>query len=281
MRLSIITINRNNAAGLEKTLQSVATQTFKEFEYIVIDGASTDGSVEVIGKFERQFAHLKWVSEPDTGIYNAMNKGIRMASGDYIQILNSADCLAAEDVTERMLVALEKACNPSILYGNMVKCFPDGHRMVDKSFSGLEITMLGMFTGTLNHDPAYIRRDLFVKYGFYDESLKIVSDWKWYLQAIILGSEKPQYVDLDVTLFDMTGISESNKELDRIERKQVLTQLFPEAVLKDYEQYAFPIEQIRRLQRHPWSYKMVWFLERCLFKLEKMKRKKTNSTQFK
>lgn len=281
MRLSIITINRNNAAGLEKTLQSVATQTFKEFEYIVIDGASTDGSVEVIGKFERQFAHLKWVSEPDIGIYNAMNKGIRMASGDYIQILNSADCLAAEDVTERMLVALEKACNPSILYGNMVKCFPDGHRMVDKSFSGLEITMLGMFTGTLNHDPAYIRRDLFVKYGFYDESLKIVSDWKWYLQAIILGSEKPQYVDLDVTLFDMTGISESNKELDRIERKQVLTQLFPEAVLKDYEQYAFPIEQIRRLQRHPWSYKMVWFLERCLFKLEKMKRKKTNSTQFK
>lgn len=281
MRLSIITINRNNAAGLEKTLQSVALQTFKEFEYIIIDGASTDGSVEVIEKFESWFAQLKWVSEPDTGIYNAMNKGIRMASGDYIQILNSADCLAAEDVTERMLVALEKACNPSILYGNMVKCFPDGHRMVDKSFSGLEITMLGMFTGTLNHDPAYIRRDLFVKYGFYDESLKIVSDWKWYLQAIILGSEKPQYVDLDVTLFDMTGISESNKELDRIERKQVLTQLFPEAVLKDYEQYAFPIEQIRRLQRHPWSYKMVWFLERCLFKLEKMKRKKTNSTQFK
>lgn len=281
MRLSIITINRNNAAGLEKTLQSVALQTFKEFEYIIIDGASTDGSVEVVKLHESEFAHLKWVSEPDTGIYNAMNKGIRMASGDYIQILNSADCLAAEDVTERMLVALEKACNPSILYGNMVKCFPDGHRMVDKSFSGLEITMLGMFTGTLNHDPAYIRRDLFVKYGFYDESLKIVSDWKWYLQAIILGSEKPQYVDLDVTLFDMTGISESNKELDRIERKQVLTQLFPEAVLKDYEQYAFPIEQIRRLQRHPWSYKMVWFLERCLFKLEKMKRKKTNSTQFK
>lgn len=281
MRLSIITINRNNAAGLEKTLQSVALQTFKEFEYIIIDGASTDGSVEVVKLHEPEFAHLKWVSEPDKGIYNAMNKGIRMASGDYIQILNSADCLATDDVTEQMLVALEKADYPSILYGNMVKCFPDGHRMVDKNFAGQEITMLGMYTGTLNHDPTYIRRDLFAKYGFYDESLKIVSDWKWYLQAIVLGNEKPKYVDLDVTLFDMTGISESNKELDRIERKQVLTQLFPEAVLKDYEQYAFPIEQIRRLQRHPWSYKMVWFLERCLFKLEKMKRKKTNSTQFK
>lgn len=276
MRLSIITINRNNATGLEKTLQSVALQTFKEFEYIIIDGASTDGSVEVIEKFESWFAQLKWVSEPDTGIYNAMNKGIRMASGDYIQILNSADCLATDDVTEQMLVALEKADYPSILYGNMVKCFPDGHRMVDKNFAGQEITMLGMYTGTLNHDPTYIRRDLFAKYGFYDESLKIVSDWKWYLQAIVLGNEKPKYVDLDVTLFDMTGISETNKELTQAERKQVLKQLFSEAVLKDYEQYAFPIEQMKRLQRHPWSYKMVWFLERCLFKMEKRKRGKSN-----
>ena len=135
--------------------------------------------------------------------------------------------------------------------------------------------MLGMFTGTLNHDPAYIRRDLFEKYGYYDESLKIVSDWKWYLQAIILGGEKPQYVDIDVTLFDMTGISETNKELDRLERKQVLEQLFPKTILADYEHYAFPIEQVKRLQRHPWAYNMVWFLERCLFKLEKAKRKKS------
>lgn len=280
MQLSIVTINRNNAVGLEKTMQSVAAQPFKEFEYIVIDGASTDGSVEVIKKYEPQFAHLKWVSEPDKGIYNAMNKGIRMASGEYIQILNSGDCLAAPDVTERMQATLEKAGNPSIMYGNMIKSFPDGRRTVDKCFAGQDITMLGMFTGTLNHDPAYIRRDLFEKYGYYDESLKIVSDWKWYLQAIVLGGEEPQYVDLDVTLFDMTGISETNKELDKSERKQVLEQLFPKAILKDYEQYAFPIGQIKRLQRHPWAYKMVWFLERCLFKIEKAKGKNTKVVKY-
>ena len=276
MRLSIITINWNNSTGLEKTMQSVANQSFKEFEYIVVDGASTDGSIEVVKLYESQFAHLKWVSEPDSGIYNAMNKGVRMASGDYLQILNSGDCLATEDAIERMLSALENAGFPSILYGNMVKCFPDGHRMVDKCFAGQEITMLGMYKGTLNHDPAYIRRDLFDKYGLYDESLKIVSDWKWYLQTIILGDEKPKYVDLDVTLFDMTGISETNKELDKEERKKVLEQLFPKTILADYEHYAFPIEQINRLKRHPWSYKMMWFIERCLFKLEKRKRKKTN-----
>lgn len=280
MRLSIITINRNNAAGLEKTMRSVASQTFKEYEYIVIDGASTDESVEVIKKLEHDFAHLKWISEPDSGIYNAMNKGIRMASGEYIQILNSADCFASADVTERMLSALEKESCPNILYGNMVKCFPDGHQMVDKCFAGQEISMLGMYTGTLNHDPAYIRRDLFEKYGYYDETLKIVSDWKWYLQAIILGGEKPRYVDLNVTLFDMTGISETNKDLDKEERKKVLEQLFPKAILADYERFAFPIDQIKRLQRHPWAYKTVWLLERCLFKLEKVKLKKTKVSQY-
>jgi len=271
MRLSIITINRNNANGLEKTMWSVAAQTYKELEYIVIDGASTDGSVEVIKKLAPGFAHLKWVSEPDTGIYNAMNKGIRMASGDYIQILNSADAMAAPDVTERMLAALEKADRPSIFYGNMVKCFPDGRKLVDKSFAGREITMLDMYTGTLNHDPAYIRRDLFEKYGYYDESLKIVSDWKWYLQAIILGGEKPQYVDLDVTLFDMTGISEDakSKAVIREERSKVLEELIPAGYLYDYQRYSDDIHLMRRIHRHSWAYKLVWFVERCLFKMEK------------
>ena len=278
MKLSIITINRNNAAGLEKTMRSVAEQTYKEFEYIVVDGASSDGSVEEIKKLEKEFVHLKWVSEPDKGIYNAMNKGLRMASGDYIQILNSADALAAPEVTGRMLDALEKASNPSIFYGNMVKCFPDGRKMVDKCFAGQEITMLGMFSGTLNHDPAYIRRDLFEKYGYYDESLKIVSDWKWYLQAIILGEEKPQYVDMDVTMFDMTGVSENpdSKQKIREERKMVLEELIHGTFLHDYEQYADDIYLMRRIRRYPLAYKLVWFLERCLFKLERWQNKKRN-----
>ena len=278
MKLSIITINRNNAEGLEKTLRSVAAQSIREFEYVVIDGASTDGCVEVIKKYEAQFAHLKWVSEPDRGIYNAMNKGLRMTTGDYIQILNSGDCLASNDILERMLAALEEAGNPSILYGNMVKCFPDGRKMVDKCFAGQEITMLGMYTGTLNHDPAYIRRDLFEKYGYYDESLKIVSDWKWYMQAIILGDEKPQYVDLDVTLFDMTGISENadSKEMIRKERETVLKQLIPNVYLIDYIRFSEDIHMMQRIHRYPFAYRLVWFLERCLFKLEKWKKKPCN-----
>ncbi len=77
---------------------------------------------------------------------------------------------------------------------------------------------------------------------------------------------------MDVSLFDMNGISETNKELNKQEREQVLTQLLPPAILADYEEWAFPIEQWKRLKRHAWAYKMVWFLERCLFKMEKRKK---------
>ena len=277
MILTIITINRNNAAGLEKTMQSVLSQTGKDFEYVVVDGASTDESVAIIERLAPDFGdHLKWISEPDEGIYNAMNKGIRMATGEYIQVLNSGDSLVSPEVVDRMYAALEKEGRPSILYGNMLKDFPDGRVHRDTSFAGEEITLLGMYIGTLNHSPAYIRRSLFDKYGLYDESLKISSDWKWYLQAIVFGEEKPVYADIDVTLFDMTGISETNAGLTKTERAQVLKELVPSNVLADYEAWVPSIRQMRRIKRHPWAYKLVWFLERVLFKMEKRKDKKVN-----
>ena len=236
MQLTIITINRNNAAGLEKTMQSVLSQTCTDYEYVVVDGASTDGSVAVIERLAPAFGdRLKWVSEPDKGIYNAMNKGIGMATGEYIQILNSGDSLVSQDVVEKMYAALEKSGHPSILYGNMLKDFPDGHVHRDKGFEGEDITLLGLYIGTLNHSPAYIRRSLFDKYGFYDESLKIDSDWKWYLQAIVFGEEKPVYADIDVTLFDMTGISETNTALTKAERRQTLQELVRPTVLAELE----------------------------------------------
>lgn len=286
MRLSIITINKNNVHDLSKTLESVASQTCKDFEHVIIDGESTDNSVDVIKNYESSLSTLKtphsikWISEPDKGIYNAMNKGIRMASGGYVQFLNSGDCLADATVVERMLGSLEENNFPSILYGNMLKVFKDGKILNDKCFAGQDISFLGFYTGTLNHSSALIKRSLFEKYGFYDESLRIVSDWKWYLQAIALGEEMPVYADINVTLFDMNGISETNKNLDKIERRKVLEELIPASILKDYDDFAFPIDQIKRLKRHPWAYKVVWFIERCLFKVEKAEIKRGGITQY-
>ena len=280
-RLSIITINRNNAVGLEKTMKSVLSQTCMEYEYVVVDGASTDGSVDVIRRNAPSFENrIKWISEPDKGIYNAMNKGIQMATGEYVEFLNSGDSFVSVDVVSRMYEALEQKQYPSILYGNMLKDMSDGKVLRDKCFAGREISFLGFYTGTLNHSPAYIRRSLFDKYGTYDESLKIVSDWKWYLQAIILGEEEPVYADIDVTLFDMNGISETNKTLDKEERNKILEELIPSTILTDYNRWAFCIDQMKRLKRHPCAYKIVWFIERCLFKFEKARRKRVHEMEF-
>ena len=281
MILSIITINRNNAVGLEKTMSSVFSQTHIGFEYIVVDGASTDGSFEVIKRYATLFgSRLKWISEPDKGIYNAMNKGIKMASGEFVQFLNSGDCLASDDVTDRMLDALNNHETPSILYGNMLKCSHNDGIVRDRCFAGKDISFLGFYIGSLNHPSAYIRKCLFDKYGMYDEGLKIVSDWKWFLQAIILGEEKPVYTDIDVSIFDMTGISVTNWALNDAERKSVLKELIPAPILADYARWSSPINRLRRLERHPWANRIVWFLERTLFKIEKRRNRNRREYEF-
>ena len=273
MVLSIITINRNNAVGLEKTIRSVLAQTETGFEYIVVDGASTDESVGVIKEFDKRFeGRMRWISEPDGGIYSAMNKGIEMASGSYLEFLNSGDSLVSDDVIERIYDILEKSDKPPILYGNMLKEMRDGTLRRDRCFAGKEISFYSFYIGTLNHPPTFIRKDLFDKYGRYDESLKIVSDWKWFMQAIVLGGEKPVYTDVDVVSFDMNGISETNKELDKSERRRVLEEMINPVFLADYDKWSFPIDQMERIKRHPWAYKLVWFMERCLFKLERIQR---------
>ena len=273
MKLTIITINRNNATGLEKTIRSVLDQTCTAFEYVLVDGASTDGSVDIIRQYAERFRdRMKWISEPDKGIYNAMNKGIGMASGDYIQILNSGDSLVSGQVVGKMYEALEQSGSPSILYGNMLKDMPEGKLLRDRCFAGRDITLLGFIHGTLNHSPAYIRKSLFDQYGLYDESLRIVSDWKWYMQAIVLGKEKPVYVDIDITLFDMSGISETNNALREKERRDCLAAMIPQQILKDYYDWDADIRVMRRIDRYPFIRRIVWFLDRALFKLEKRKK---------
>lgn len=327
MKLSIITINYNNAEGLRKTLASVATQTYRNIEHSIIDGGSTDGSIDVIRKYESanrptaQPITITWVSEKDGGIYQAMNHGLEIALGrrivnddhtsslidingtinkrykvtinsevnaridadtSYVQILNSGDTLAAPDVIERMMVAMEHMSNaqspmfnhgPSIFYGNMIKEWPDGRIALDTCGGGMYTpeSFLYFYNGTLNHDCAYIRRDLFEKYGLYNEQMKICSDWEWYVRAIVLGGEKPVYTNIDVTIFDMNGVSESrgkNAELIKRERREYLESILPATVLHDYDKFSFPILQYQRLKKyHLWG--LVYFMERVLFKLEK------------
>ena len=278
MTLSIITINYNNAQGLEKTLKSVLTQTNTQFEHVIVDGASTDNAVEIISQYEKDAAahgiKVVWVSEKDKGIYNAMNKGIKMASGEYIQILNSGDCLVADTVVADMFSALKEKEYPEILYGNMLKTVDWKTYQRDNCGANSEYTpnsFLYFYNGTLNHDCAYIKRSLFDQFGYYNENMKICSDWEWYVRAIVLGNVQPVYVNIDVTIFDMNGVSESagkNKHIIIQERSEYLASAFPKAVINDYNKYAFVLLQYQRLKKHHlWCF--VYFIERLLFKLEK------------
>jgi glycosyltransferase involved in cell wall biosynthesis len=262
-KLSIITINFNNAPGLRRTIESVVSQNSHDFEYIIVDGGSSDGSVEVIKEYAGKISY--WVSEPDSGIYNAMNKGIRAARGEYCQFLNSGDLLVAYDVIEKMLAALPDC---GVFYGNMLKKLPEGKIFRDVCEQG-RITMLTLYRGALNHSPAFIKRSLFEKYGLYDENLRIVSDWKWYLVAIGLNNESVRYINTDVTYFDMNGISNSNSTLEKEERRRVLIDLIPPNILEDYDTHWRNIDQVNRINKYKLPRFLFWFVDRIIFQWEK------------
>lgn len=283
MTLSIITINYNDAEGLRKTLASVAAQTYHDIEHVIIDGGSTDGSVDVIKDYvslvesrKSKINSVLWVSEKDKGVYDGMNKGVKKATGDYVWILNSGDCAAAPDMVERMMRILDNG-GSDILLGNKIHVYPGNKktndplpvpRKKDEKPRPIELSMLTFYRGTIPQDAAFVRRELFEKYGYFDDQLKIVSDWKLYLNMIALGNVKPIYVNIDVVLFDMTGVSNSNMERRNAEKRAYLEEVLPASVLKDYDAYTFPIEEYQRLKKyHLWG--LVYFVERMLFKLEK------------
>lgn len=273
-KLSIITINYNNAPGLLKTMKSVLSQTSNDLEYIVIDGGSTDGSKEIILEFADQQINsstnrkLTWVSEPDRGIYHAMNKGIQQSKGEYCQFLNSGDWLVEHDVTEKMLNALPDC---SIFYGNMLKVFPNGKILRDTCGAG-NLTMLSFYLGGMNHSPTYIKRELFEKYGLYDENYKIVSDWKWYMNAICLNNESLKYINLDVAYFDMKGISNMNPILNKSERRQVLEEMLPIKILEDFDKYWLEIIKLKRINNYKLTKWLFWSFDRILLSCEKIKK---------
>ncbi len=277
MKLSIITINYNNAIGLKKTIKSVLSQTSQEFEYIIVDGGSNDPSCEVMnnkqivinGKTELNGISITCISEPDKGIYNAMNKGISLAKGDYVHFLNSGDWLVDSEVVSNMLSIIQK--DTDILVGNVIFVREDGK--VRYATNDKEVSGLTFYRSTLQHTSAYIRRALFDKYGLYDENLKIVSDWKWYVNTVILNEAIVEFSDVYVTYFDTTGISSTNLTLDKKERQDELAKMYPPLILADYEKYRYAIEQYNRLQRYKPIFFIFWFVERVLFKFEKWHRK--------
>ena len=226
MKYSIITINFNNKEGLRKTIESVIHQTSDDFEYIIIDGGSTDGSVEVIEEYAKHITY--WVSEKDRGIYHAMNKGVAQAHGDYCIFMNSGDCFCHQTV----LADFQQECEKADIVVGKVRS-KDTKRILFSPPAG-ELSFYYLYSGTIPHQGSLIKTELLRLYP-YDESLKIVSDWKFFVQAVVNHNCTVKYVDGFVAEFDEEGLSTSNPDKTWKEKEQVLRDMFPARILLDYQ----------------------------------------------
>lgn len=226
MTYSIITVNYNNKNGLEATIKSVLNQTYNGYEYIIIDGGSTDGSLEIIKKYTSKLTY--WVSEPDRGIYHAMNKGIEKATGKYLNFMNSGDCFFDSNVLQNMQNHLDCDIVEGKVYDLSTNRF---------SFkSTISPTMMFFYRGGLGHQACFILNRLLSE-EHYDENLCLAADWKFFVKKIILENCSYRFVEIPVVSFEGNGESTKNLRLYEEERKRTLEHLFPPRILADYERF--------------------------------------------
>ena len=226
MRYSVITINYNNHVGLRQTIDSVVSQTCDDFEFIIIDGGSTDGSIDVIKKYVDRINY--WVSEKDRGIYHSMNKGVNHSHGDYCIFMNSGDAFYDNRVLETVSKCMT---DEDILVGKVI--IDDQNHMISPPPTSGQMTLYHLYSGSIPHQGSFIKTDLLRKYP-YDETLKISSDWKFFVQTLILDNCSIRYIDEFVACYDMNGFSAANPKLMREEKDKVLEEMFPSRVLADY-----------------------------------------------
>jgi glycosyltransferase involved in cell wall biosynthesis len=220
-KITIITVNFNNLEGLKKTLNSVFSQSWKEFEYIIIDGASTDGSVDLIKNNEDKID--LWISNPDKGVYNAMNKGIEKAQGEYLLFLNSGDHFFNNSVIEKNLEFLK---NEDVIYSNL--------QVVDRNKTFIKeypekLSFSYFVKDTLPHPATFIKKKAFEKTNLYNENFKIVADWKFFIDAICKYNLTYKKVDTIFSVFYLGGMSSNieNRSIKYNEIQQVLTNDYP------------------------------------------------------
>ena len=223
MQLSIITVNLDDKSGLSRTVESIKNQNFQDFEFIIIDGGSKDESLEVIKENETLIDY--WVSEKDSGIYNAMNKGINKASGKYILFLNSGDYLLSKDA----LSIDFKTITQDIVYGHLTH---NKNNVLNTSVYKDNLDLGFFFESTLPHGSTFIKRELFLNYGLYKTDYIIVSDWIFFLERIVIDSCSTFNLNKAVSVFTVGGISTrpENKDLVKQERVRYLNTIMPSFV---------------------------------------------------
>jgi glycosyltransferase involved in cell wall biosynthesis len=242
-KLSIITINFNDVNGLQKTMNSVFEQTFTDFEYIIIDGGSDDGSLDLIKENKERIA--QWVSEDDSGIYNAMNKGIRTATGEYLLFLNSGDTLTESRSLEEFIG--HPAFEGDIIYGDYK--FKDGEKIYPE-----HLTPLFFMRSSLPHQSTLFKRNIFLEMGLYDESYQVVADRLFYLRCLLKDKYKFKHIQYFLSKFDLTGISHNQKYIEKkkIEDERMFKDQFG-LYYEDYKNHLALEQELYRTRRNTFT----------------------------
>jgi glycosyltransferase involved in cell wall biosynthesis len=252
-KISIITINYNDKEGLEKTILSVLNQTYQDFEFIIIDGGSTDGSRNLIEKYSNKISY--WVSEPDKGVYNAMNKGIRASTGDFVIFMNGGDYFNTDSVLEEIIPLLND--NFDIYYGDNYNSRHEKHKIILKYPEKLDFSFF--YSKTISHQSTFIRKKLFDEHFYYNEDYKISSDWDFFIYTICYKNVPYKYLDKIIAVFDCNGISYNPKFVGIIqeERSKTLQKYFP-AFIDHYEKYVeFESKRYKQFL-HIKEHKIAW-----------------------
>ena len=223
-RFSVITVNYNNVVGLERTLKSVISQDYENFEYIVIDGGSTDRSVDVIKKYLERISY--WVSEPDGGVYEAMNKAVMVAKGTHCIFMNSGD----EFYSSSVLSEVAKY-GDSYDLGVGISSNVCNMKEVSKVYPPKELSLLFWENCSVVHQAAFMRTDL-LRERLYDTNYRIVADWKYMFSEYL--TRQYHYLSFPIIIcnFFGGGISD-NTERRNAERDKALTVLLPPMLIKD------------------------------------------------
>ena len=225
MKVSIITVCRNAENAIERTMLSVVTQScFNEnIEYLIIDSASTDKTLEIIKQYADKYP-IKWVSEPDSGIYNAMNKAVKMASGEIIYFLNAGDRLFDEKSISMVLSEFEKN-DPDFLYTDILSCKIDNLSDAKiKKFNSVDRYFL--IRDCICHQASFYKKSVFDQFGKFNEEFKLAADYEMLLKIMADTSLKKEYLPIVSALYDNTGVSSSNTKELQEEREQIIKTSF-------------------------------------------------------
>ena len=242
VKLSIITINLNNRDGLKKTIDSVISQSYRDYEWIVIDGSSTDGSKELIEENSQYMSYH--VSEPDKGIYNAMNKGILASHGDYLLFLNSGDSLFDKDVLERVIPQL----NDKDIYVGRINSLGKDNASEEEQADFSPEGILRKLTFTwIPHQASFFKRTVFDEYGLYREDKRIASDWWVYYNSLVLGNAMIAPLPLIISNYDVGGISATHYS-SAVEEQNCLLKEHPQidVYYRFYRDYKEIVEALTR-----------------------------------